>query len=596
MRTLARSWQTYFLISFIVPAGIAAPSTLPAQATSATPVQTYKATAEAVLVDVVVTDGKGRAIPGLVTDDFIVSEDGHPQQIKFFEEHGRQSASSSLETSSPPAPGLYTNAVPADTEDALDILLLDALNTQTTDQLRVRQQMVKYLHGIPRGTRIAVFTLGSNLKMVQGFTSDSSTLLAALEANNKSLRPESSPLLESPQDREDRLKAQDDLLEESSPSLYKPTGLVAMATVALQQFQQNQANYAAETTDLRVRMTLTAFQQLGHFLENMPGRKNLIWLSGSFPIALFPDADLKNPYDAVRMYSTEVKKTDALLAASRVAVYPVDARGLFQTIGLSAMSSGGNMARTPDLAQKQESKDFSQNAAENVTMTTIANETGGEAIFNTNDIKDALDEIHARGKHFYTLMYSPSKSPKDGDYHRIDVKLVHSKYKLEYRRGYVATAKTGQEENQTQQRFMSEMNPGLPNATEILFQVKADIEAQTASGPVKGDNPKIKQPATRYSFTYLADPHTLRLDQDSDGSLHGLLTIFTIAYDASGRALNSTVASLKVGVPANALMQFQQTGIRFQQELDVPTGEAIVRSGILETESRQMGSLEFRLR
>ena len=72
---------------------------------------------------------------------------------------------------------------------------------------------------------------------------------------------------------------------------------VVLAGCAEADVDQNEVDEDGDAeTDLRVRMTLEAFQQIGRFLAGVPGRKNLIWLSGSFPLALFPDPDLKDPY------------------------------------------------------------------------------------------------------------------------------------------------------------------------------------------------------------------------------------------------------------------------------------------------------------
>ena len=73
-------------------------------------------------------------------------------------------------------PHTYSNAPHYAITSAANVLLLDALNTPLSDQVYVRQRMLKYLHTIPPGTRIAVFTLSSRLRMVEGFTTDSSTL------------------------------------------------------------------------------------------------------------------------------------------------------------------------------------------------------------------------------------------------------------------------------------------------------------------------------------------------------------------------------------------------------------------------------------
>ena len=47
-------------------------------------------------------------------------------------------------------------------------------------------------------------------------------------------------------------------------------------------------------TEERVRITLTAFQDLARYLAGYPGRKNVMWISGAFPIVLFPDADFSH--------------------------------------------------------------------------------------------------------------------------------------------------------------------------------------------------------------------------------------------------------------------------------------------------------------
>ena len=94
-------------------------------------------------------------------------------------------------------------------------------------------------------------------------------------------------------------------------------------------------------------MTLEAMQQLARYLSAIPGRKNVIWFSGSFPIALTPASDDPNglisgfgavqelqaddPAAALRStrgYSDEMRQTDELLGSARVAIYPVDARSL----------------------------------------------------------------------------------------------------------------------------------------------------------------------------------------------------------------------------------------------------------------------------
>ncbi len=134
-----------------------------------------------VLVDVVVTQGKGETVGGLHKEDFQVTEDGQPQKISFFEEHTGGRVSAVPMPAMPP--DVYTNYPRVKLTDSVNVLLLDSLNTQAIDQTYVRPQMAKYLEAAmaaPTGARLAIFTLGSKLRMVKGFTEDSSELKASL--------------------------------------------------------------------------------------------------------------------------------------------------------------------------------------------------------------------------------------------------------------------------------------------------------------------------------------------------------------------------------------------------------------------------------
>src|ERR1039457_3439641 len=88
--------------------------------------------------------------------------------------------------------------------------------------------------------------------------------------------------------------------------------------------------------DRRVDLTAEALQEIARFLMGLPGRKNLIWLSGSFPEGIIPNAGVngqdsqtgREEFEASRNYSSDIVAATDLLNASHIAVYPVDVRGL----------------------------------------------------------------------------------------------------------------------------------------------------------------------------------------------------------------------------------------------------------------------------
>ena len=154
---------------------------------------TIKTKVRLALVDVVVTNDKGDSVTGLHKGDFQVLEDGKPQTISTFEEHhGGPPTQIKLPTL---PPHVYTNFPVSQTSDAVNVLLLDAMNTPRLDQAYVHTQMINYLKTIPPSTRVAIFTLASRLRMLQGVTTDSSELLKVL--NSVQAGPQESSLLPS---------------------------------------------------------------------------------------------------------------------------------------------------------------------------------------------------------------------------------------------------------------------------------------------------------------------------------------------------------------------------------------------------------------
>jgi VWFA-related protein len=116
---------------------------------------TLHASARLVLLDVVVTE-KGAAVHGLDRQRFHVFEDGHEQPVAFFEEH---SSAEPHPASSRPAmipttlpPHTFTNLPQTGDATAVNVLLLDGLNTPLSRQMNVRHQILEYASTI-RGHR-----------------------------------------------------------------------------------------------------------------------------------------------------------------------------------------------------------------------------------------------------------------------------------------------------------------------------------------------------------------------------------------------------------------------------------------------------------
>ncbi|HLW86746.1 MAG TPA: VWA domain-containing protein [Candidatus Sulfotelmatobacter sp.] len=537
---------------------------------SASAVPAFKAEARLVLLDVVVTNGKGEPVPGLRQEDFQVVEDGKPQRISLFEEH-RGAAPIPAKLSPMPA-NVFTNYPITKTPDSVNVLLLDWLNTQPPDQVYVRAQTIHYLKSVPPGASLAVFTLGSRLHMVQGFTTDPAVLLAALDNKKSGPGVQPSRLL----DTATQAAAEQDVM--------KLMIMNQAAPAAIEAVRQEMASTAALHTDDRVSLTLQALQQLARYLSGMPGRKNVIWFSGSFPISIFPGAG------GPREYQGEIRQTADLLTPGRVAIYPVSAAGLAGDATYYA-----EYAQGPPIAEEN-----ARRAENQLAMEQLARDTGGLALYNTNGLSDAMAHAINSGSHYYGLAYSPTDKKMNGKYRAIQVKLVHGEYKLAYRRGYYAEKdKTGPGANQEAERqkaddhLLTLMRFGLPDSTQVVYKVTVlPTDPQPAADATRaGANTEIKGPVTRYAVDYAIMAQDLALKTTPDGVRHGSVEAMLLAYDLEGKALNYVAGKFEIALPPKVYAEMEKMGLPLRQEIDVPAGHVYLRTGIYDLGGGSVGTL-----
>jgi VWFA-related protein len=450
-------------------------------------VPTFKTKVNVVLLDVTVMKGK-EAVSDLHKEDFQVFENGQSQAILSFEEHNGATPTTMKR---PPMPaGEFSNVPTVETSDSVNVILLDALNTPNADQMFVRSQMIRYLKDLKAGPRLAIFTLGSRLRMLQGFTTDPAALLAAV---NASKGPQTSQLLKSGSEERD---------EQSTLDFMAASGSTQEAIDAMKQFQAEASSFK---TDVRVRLTLAALQELGRYLAVIPGRKNVMWFSGSFPIALLPDTDLPEPSRGVKHYNSEIQTTANLLANARVSVYALSAEGL--TANSVEGADQDSLFADQRLQAEEESRERQSKAQGSVanrnSMERLAEETGGEAIYNVNGLASALEKTVHDGSHYYSLTYKPTETKTGGSFRQIRVKLAKGNYKLSYRRGYYADdSKASVAVEHAQDPLTPLMLRGMPDFSEILYRVGVKpLDPQPkADAAIAGGNRSLKRPFTRYGI------------------------------------------------------------------------------------------------
>jgi VWFA-related protein len=570
---------------------LAIPQTQSAAPNDSNAAASFKTKSRLVLVDVVVTNNKGEPMTGLKKEDFEILEDGKPQVASTFEEHkGVQPTQLKLP---PMPPGVYTNFPLVQAADSVDIILLDALNTPTRDQTYVRSEMLKYLKTIPAGSRVAVFTLASRLRMLQGITTDSSELLAAINSN----LTDQSPLLAS--DAENEANQHHIAFLEQEQQGPTPTKFAQEAVNPVLAAKQFMADTAAFQTMQRIDLTLDALQQMARYLSGVPGRKNVIWFSGTFPAVIFPDTDLPDPLNLAATFQDEIRKTTDLLAASQMALYPIAAEGLavdkvYEANAQEISEKRPSMAIRDQMKQMQTgqtSRDLNHQ-----TMEELAADTGGKAFYNSNGLGDSLSRVVNNGSRFYTLTYVPTNGATDGKYRHIQMKLVSAKGNLAYRRGYYAddlstSLALGQKPDADP--LMPLIGRNMPDYTQILYKVlvqPSNPQPAPDTAPI-GSNPDMKGPFTRYGVDFAISLRDLKLEPAPDNAVKGKIEVAIAAYDREGKPLNLIVTPGDILLKGKELANVQKGGLQIHKEIDVPEGYAFLRTGVYDLKANTAGTL-----
>jgi VWFA-related protein len=550
-----------------------------------------------VVEDVTVTDSHGKPVQDLTQSEFRIFENGAEQKIVFFEEH-RQAAGAPVAL--PPLPtNTFSNLSEPKTAGPLNIILYDLLSTAPEYQHYAHDQLTAFLKARPPG-RYAIFVLGNRLVLLQGFTANQDALMAAA---NSRLATGQASYVDSPDK---------DIHEESdkvSADLNPLDTVGAQAAELLAQMENNERDFRQ---DQEVAITLDAFTAIAQFLMPLPGRKNLLWLSGSFPLAVLPETSDSNADQSQRNYSADQKKVADLLNLSHTAVYAVDVRGLMNNPAFSASSrvdlrqhggGGGiyNTAGQVNPAVRQQQRFAASQAAEHDTLTNIAAETGGTAFFNTNGLKEAFAKAVEEGSDYYTLSYDPTDKRFDGLLRKIRVDLSRHGYEVSYRRSYFADDLEGVAHEVDS--LGAALNLGTPQIADLPFLTHltagkpafANPEQLAALAKFQGV-PEVKPvDVQRYTVDFAVLGRELTLTPGENGSQHLVLEFAALAYGPGGQRLNGSRTQIRRTLAPEMLAGTQKSGYPYRLQVDVPVTARYLRVGVRDNLSNRVGVVELPL-
>src|SRR5712692_5713016 len=391
-----------------------------------------RSTTRLVQLNVIVHNKKGDPVRGLKKEDFTILDQGQEQQVATFSANAAGPTDPSSAAILPP--NVFSNRFDqgGQAPGCVTVILFDALNTEFLDQAYARQQVVKFLRQLKPEDHVAIYLLTTQLTILNEFTQDSSSLLRAIERfEGYSSTPLSASKLE-------RLNPRIPEASRSAPDAI---------TSQLNAFLDGASGRFGDFANInRAETTISAIEGIANHVAYVPGRKSLVWVSGSFPISIGYDADsLFQIGREHRSFGDELEHAARALNQSNMAIYPVNARGLMAPALYSASNSRGfnprSSPRPTGLGPDQGNFD---------TMIVLADRTGGKAFYNTNDIEGAVQRAIADGQFTYTLGFYPSHGKWDGKFHELKVHVNQKGLTLRHRKGYFAAPDppSGPSENQ----------------------------------------------------------------------------------------------------------------------------------------------------
>ena len=388
---------------------------------------TFRTATRLVELTVTALDKKGQAVTDLRLEDFAIQENGKPRAITFFKYDGGPSVEPAA---LPLPPGLFTNRVEFTPGPPRNVtaLLLDDLNTPTQYSMRVRASATRYLKALGPRTRVAVFHMSARLRVLHDFTDDSEALRARIEKAVIAL-----PLHGETDFDRSVIEA------EQFVDMFKgDRELEALMAEMVRSQLETELIANAQSRLARLEKTLAAIESLGQHLAGIPGRKNLVWISGGISMLAVTGAMGMGPRGSIESYEDKVRRTSQRLAQQGIVLYIVDAKGLDMPGSMSAESPGAMPVRGRgrfELQQQAESvSDDSQPA-----MELLSSITGGRYLHNTNDLAEGFKKAAADLEGSYTLGFYVSDEP-DGKWHNLKASVNRSGVSLRHRKGYLAEA------------------------------------------------------------------------------------------------------------------------------------------------------------
>ena len=403
----------------------------------------FGARTEAVLVDVSVTDDKGRPITDLTRDDFQVFEDGVLQRVLTFELHQADlTGSGARDTALSGEPAPSSNARQNGRPSGLVALVFDRLSPE--GRQLATQAAKQFVAAMAPDELAGVFVVDQNLVTVAPYTSDRGRLTAAIDkvarmASNL-LQGERNVLLDQyglSIDVPWTAGADSPGRPASSMPWSNPVENAVKATGSdrdmLRMLLRMERSYQDLVYEMQGQTSMNALLAIVDALGRANGRKALLLFAEGLTVPPSAEAKYRAIIDTANLQSVTVFSLDA----AGLRVHSKQSETAMNVLQIGAMGIG-DAPHDDKYLQSLEDNERILKLDPAVSLGILASETGGFLINNTNDFAKGTRRIGADWRNYYLLSYTPPTSVQDGSFKKLSVLVYRPGVHVRARSGYRA--------------------------------------------------------------------------------------------------------------------------------------------------------------
>jgi VWFA-related protein len=519
-------------------------------------------------VDVIVTGKGGKPVPGLKVEDFELYEDGVKKEItNFLEIHEDAPPALTAVNAAGQTPAQAPVQELADLRRRQIVILLDNASIHPFHRNDILPFLGKFVkQNVRKGDELAIITWASSLKAELEPTSDFSTLDATLKrvAQGTTLGSQAGNDLKQFQD-------QITFLIRS----YRDAGL----TPPWREAVSNARAYAMSASD-QTRRRSEALKIVARSMRGAPGRKILVFVTENFSsnpaegAFAFLDS-LKDLFAGVdRPAMTEardfeitglIREVADAANSSGVTLYPIDVGGKFADTNFADASESRLVTATPVIVAQ----------TANMTMNSIAADTGGVSLYGSTNWQFAFDTISNDLNTYYSLGYRSTGEKKDS-LKNIEVRLRNEQhYSVRTRHAVIEPSPS------------SEMNDAV---VAHLFREAGgnDLSVRATAGAAKpGQGDELVIPLT---LTIPLEKLTLVPDGTD---LTGSFSVFAAFLRGDGAVSKVARQPQNFRFPADSLKRRKELTVKIDLKTDPRTGGISI--GVMDEASRATGFVSVKL-